>query len=309
MTKFYLAPMEGVTTYTYRNIFDEFYGGIDKYYTPFISSVGLKGKVLREISKETNNVSNLVPQILTNNPETFLIIADKLKNMGYKEVNLNIGCPSKTVTSKGRGAAMLRDLDALSDFLKEITENSSMDISVKTRLGIESISEWPKILDILNKFNIKELTIHARLLNEMYKGNAHMDVFAESMHHTDIPLCYNGDITDMDSYQRLMELCDGSFAVMIGRGLIADPALALKLANAYDDVTDNKIDKRFINFHKKLFAVYTERFSGDKQMLYKIKELWTFWNTYLNIDPKIYKKIIKSKSIAEYKGLVAMLGL
>ena len=324
MTEFYLAPMEGVTGYTYRNIFDEFYGGVDKYYTPFISSVGLKGKVLREVSKETNNVKKLIPQILTNNPETFLVIAEKLKGYGYEEVNLNIGCPSRTVTAKGRGGAMLRDTYALSEFLKEITDKCPVSISLKTRMGIESLSEWPQILKVFNEFPIKELIVHSRLLREMYNGNAHMDIFAESFNYTDIPLCYNGDIRDVHSFNALVDVCPHVKAVMLGRGIIANPSLAEELKNIKknNNKCDDKssdiisgerehkgIDETFIRFHDKLFNTYSELFFGDKQMLFKMKELWTYWNTYLNIDSKLYKKIIKSKTIAEYSNLVVALGL
>ena len=189
--RLYLAPMEGITTYIFRNTFEKYYGGVDRYFTPFLTASHLKGRELRDVHPENNKVPALVPQILTNDSELFIKIARQLAELGYREVNLNLGCPSGTVTSKGSGAGFLDRTDELDRFLYEIydglaagtrkTENTDgMKISIKTRIGMEFLSEWDDILEIYKKYPISELIVHPRLRNEFYTGEVHVDEFIKT---------------------------------------------------------------------------------------------------------------------------------
>ena len=136
--KIYLAPMEGITTYIFRNAFEKYYGGVDKYFTPFLTASHLKGREKRDVDPDNNSVPSLVPQILTNDSELFIKIAEQLAELGYREVNLNLGCPSGTVTGKGRGAGFLDRTAELDRFLYDIYNKlPEMDISIKTRIGME----------------------------------------------------------------------------------------------------------------------------------------------------------------------------
>ena len=242
----YLAPLEGITTYVYRTILDKHYGGIDKYYTPFLTASHLKGRELRDVNPENNVGLNLVPQILTNDSDLFLTITRQLVDLGYDEVNLNLGCPSGTVVSKGRGAGFLDRPDELERFLYDIYNRISgykrpgdrtdgIKISIKTRIGMEFESEWDDILEIYRKFPISELIIHPRLRSDFYAGEVRLDAYrrATEVLGKKIKLCYNGDITDCDTYYKKMigignetltsnEKCA---AVMLGRGVIMNPEL------------------------------------------------------------------------------------
>lgn len=329
--KIYLAPMEGITTYIYRNAYHKYYGGIDTYYTPFVANRKLKSRELRDVLPENNTALPLVPQILTNRTDIFLEIAKQLKDMGYDEVNFNLGCPSGTVVAKGRGAGFLNDPDKLERFLDTIYDKSPLSISIKTRLGIESLYEWEDLLVIYTKFPIKELIIHTRTLSQQYGGKPHIEAFKMAQDMLLCPLCYNGDITDGTSYSNLIKSCPDTSAVMLGRGAISNPELPSILKNTNfnfgqicsSPIPNNPIDinglspnnddpldyKRFISFHNELLAGYEDYMSGEQPVLYKMKELWTFWSMHLNIDKKTLKKIKKVQSINAYQSIIKTLHL
>ena len=323
--------MEGITTYIYRNAYHKYYGGIDTYYTPFVANRKLKSRELRDVLPENNTALPLVPQILTNRTDIFLEIAKQLKDMGYDEVNFNLGCPSGTVVAKGRGAGFLNDPDKLERFLDTIYDKSPLSISIKTRLGIESLYEWEDLLVIYTKFPIKELIIHARTLSQQYGGKPHIEAFKMAQDMLLCPLCYNGDITDGTSYSNLIKSCPDTSAVMLGRGAISNPELPSILKNTNfnfgqicsSPIPNNPIDinglspnnddpldyKRFISFHNELLAGYEDYMSGEQPVLYKMKELWTFWSMHLNIDKKTLKKIKKVQSINAYQSIIKTLHL
>ena len=271
MKRIYMAPMEGVTTYVYRNVYNKYFKGVDRYFTPFVASSKLKGREKSEVSRDTNKCENLIPQVLTNNVNTFCLIVNQLKNMGYDEVNINLGCPSKTVTVKGRGAGMLSDTYALEKFLDEVFEKTDLKISIKTRLGISSMNEWEDILKVYQNFPLSELIVHTRLLDELYGGSAHIDAFKLAQDMMEVPLCFNGDVRDVKSFEKVLDECVGDElgdnsvedtlgcsegsnvngkkktnnfnAVMLGRGFIGNPWLAEEIKGSflnYDDRLDNK---------------------------------------------------------------------
>lgn len=275
---YYAAPMEGITTYIYRRAHARFYGGIDKYFTPFIAGKKMTTRETRDVLPENNEGVVLVPQILTNKAGDFLEIARRLAAYGYDTVNLNLGCPSGTVAARKRGAGFLSEPEALDAFLYEIYEKCPLKISVKTRLGISDPDEWDRLLSVYAKYPLQELIIHTRLLQEFYTGATHPEAYAlaarrlraadgEQTWSAGIPLCYNGDILSAESLADVQarvaafiddsDSCDrygrngrndendsrgetdDTFAhppvigrVMIGRGLLRNPALATQLRTA-----------------------------------------------------------------------------
>lgn len=331
-----LAPMEGITTYIFRNAIAKYYGGIDRYYTPFLTASHLKGRELRDVHPDNNNVPELVPQILTNDSELFILIAKQLAALGYTEVNLNLGCPSGTVVSKGRGAGFLDFPDKLDAFLCDIfsgleTEQSNMNISIKTRIGMEFLSEWEDILKVYIKYPIKDLIIHPRLRNEFYNGEVHLDsykyaqdIFEKKNNSPEnapdkikTRLCYNGDITDIKSFTVIsnkLKLSKDS-DIMIGRGLIADPDLGNKLRGDKDTdeshvrnvEAESNIDiKKFSLFIAEITENYIEEMSNEKQVVMKMKELWTYFAKGLNLDNKLLKEIYKQSRLADYRNVIQM---
>lgn len=311
--KLYLAPMEGITTYVYRNALEKHYGGIDKYFTPFLTASHLKGRELREVHPDNNAGLNVVPQILTNDAELFVTITRQLADLGYREVNLNLGCPSGTVVSKGRGSGFLDRTEELDKFLYEIYDaNDGLKLSVKTRIGMEFESEWEDILEIYKKYPISELIIHPRLRSDFYSGRIRIDAYnmAKTVLGDKMPIVYNGDITNLESYrERADEEC-----VMIGRGVIMNPELPGDIKNfggAGSEIPadlDQKADRmRLKAFLKDITEGYLVEMAGEKQVVMKMKELWTYLSMGLKIDKKQLKAIHKATHLSEYKSAVQMI--
>ncbi len=305
--KFYLAPMEGITTYIYRNALYRHYGGADCYYTPFLSNKILSSKEIRDILPENNRDIRVIPQILTNQAETFLAIAKMLQDCGYDEVNLNLGCPSGTVAAKKRGAGFLDVPDQLDGFLEEIFAKCPLDISVKTRIGIESEYEWEDLLAIYKKYPIKELIIHPRYQKEFYKGTPHVEAFklaADTLKDCGIALCYNGDITSSERYLDLLSQVPSTRAVMLGRGVLANPELFRILCNGKSTLSSTEKLSTFKAFHDEILGGYMDYMSGDQPVLFKMKELWSYMGQYVHATDSLLKKVHKAKRISEYENVV-----
>lgn len=227
----YFAPMEGITGFVFRNAFHSVFGGVDKYYAPFVSpgpDIGIPKRQLRDISPENNRGIPLVPQILTARAYDFLKTAELLYSFGYREVNFNLGCPSGTVAAKGKGAGFLSDLDGLEAFFTEVFREvpGDLKISVKTRIGRYAPEEFTELLKLYNSFPVSELTVHSRILKEFYRGAVHRDVYAFAEEHAAMPLVYNGDLLDTQDIKDILHDFPATKAVMIGRGLLQDPFLA-----------------------------------------------------------------------------------
>lgn len=227
---FYFAPMEGITGYIFRNTFDEFYDGIDKYFTPFIvanHTYKLQKKEKKDISPENNHVNYLVPQILGNDSNQILWLISELKKSGYKEINLNFGCPASTVVKKRKGSGILYDTDKMDNLLYNIFDRVDHDIniSVKIRTGIKSSDNFENIISILNKYPLYELIVHPRTQKQQYSGEPDLSAFKTACDLSRAPVVYNGDITDITSYHKIADLFPEVSAVMIGRGLLKNPEL------------------------------------------------------------------------------------
>lgn len=297
--RFELAPMEGITGHVFRRNYHKHFEGMDRYYTPFLASKKMNHKEKNEILPENNKGMLLVPQILTNQADTFLAIAGKLAEYGYKEVNLNLGCPSATVVSRRRGAGFLGELQDLSDFLDEIFYKCPLKISIKTRLGIEFIEEWEDILEIYQKYPIERLIIHTRLQKEFYKGKTHPESFVLAQESLHVPLCYNGDIFTKEDLTHLMTQIRDLSTVMLGRGIIANPFL-LEECKGVQKNEDKK--ERLLAFLDDLGSDYRTLMSGDTNALYKMKEVWNFLgNSFVDCAGEL-KKIKKAKRWAEYEA-------
>ncbi|MBE5926592.1 MAG: tRNA-dihydrouridine synthase family protein [Lachnospiraceae bacterium] len=300
--KYYFAPLEGLTTYIYRNLHDRYYPGIDKYFTPFIvpaAKRNFRTRELDEILPEHNEGLNVVPQILTNNAEGFLKLATELKKMGYKEVNLNLGCPSGTVVSSGKGSGFLAEPGKLDEFLYEIFSKCEIDITIKTRIGKMDREEFPEILEIYNKYSMSELIIHPRVREQFYQGMPDMDSFEYAVDNSINKLCYNGDIVDKNTYNTFVKKYPDMDRIMIGRGLISNPGLVNQIKSNKD------IDyEKLREFHSELLSIYKEHLFGDINVLNKLKEVWFYMIDLFPECEKQYKKIKKSKHIEEYIKVV-----
>ncbi|MDE7323457.1 MAG: tRNA-dihydrouridine synthase family protein [Lachnospiraceae bacterium] len=304
--KFYLAPMEGITTYIYRNAYNHYFGGIDKYFTPFIASKKMNRRERNEILPEHNLSLTVIPQILTNRSEEFLEITKKIADYGYSTVNLNLGCPSGTVTARKRGAGFLSVPDELDRFLYEIYEHSPLKISIKTRIGISSVDEWENILDIYRKYPLEELIIHPRLQKELYKFTPHKEAYLAALTALpEIPLCYNGDITSKKSYEELLSAIPQTDCVMIGRGILRNPVLVSQLKSS-SAIGQPILKKESLKaFHDEIFEGYAAQMAGETPTLFKMKDLWTYLSESFEASDKHLKRIRKASDYTEYKAAVS----
>ena len=296
--RYYFAPMEGLTDSIFRRLHHKYFPGVDRYYMPFLSPTihrTLTHKEDRELPMADSVAFAAVPQVLTKVAEDFLWAAQVCADRGYDEVNLNIGCPSGTVVSKGKGSGMLRDVPALDRFLEEIFSGSPVPISVKTRLGLESPQEFPAILEVLNRYPIRELTIHPRVRKQFYDGSVHMEMFDYAASNSRNPLCYNGDIQSKAQAEAIAERYPQVQSIMIGRGLIADPGML-------SGGTDMAALEGFLS---ELLSVYEVEFGGSRNAMFRMKENWGFLHSRFEGSDKLWKELRKTTDVSEFKSLSA----
>ena len=303
--KYYLAPMEGITGFIYRNTYKKFFDNIDKYFTPFIvptSSKSFKTKELRDILPENNKGMNIVPQILTNDSDGFITTARKLQQLGYSEINLNLGCPSGTVVSKNRGSGFLAKREELDKFLDEIYKIDDMKISIKTRIGKDSSEEFYELIKIYNKYPLEELIIHPRTREDFYGNKPNLEVFKDALTLSNSPVCYNGDIFTLDDYNKLSKEFPELNTIMLGRGVLANPGLINEIRN------NANLNKEVLKkFHDEIFNDYRNVFKDDKIAIYRMKELWGYMSYIFSDNKKYAKKIKKSQKVDDYNEAVASL--
>lgn len=300
----YFAPLEGIGGYIYRNAQADYFEKADKYYSPFLApnqNRSISPKEYKDIAPEHNEDIMLVPQIMANNAEIFLKAAQELEQQGYKEINLNLGCPSRTVVTKYRGAGFLAKPDALEQFLEEVYSKLNIRLSLKTRLGMEDEEEFEHLLDIYNKFPVSELIIHPRVQTDYYKNTPRMESFLNALEKSKNPVVYNGDIFNKEKYQQVMKQMDVS-GVMLGRGVLANPALFGEIRG-----TEKLSKERLWEFHERLLADYTQEMSGERNVLFKMKELWFYLAWSFTNTEKYEKKIRKAQHLSDYRLVVKQL--
>ena len=304
MTRFYFAPLEGVTDPIYRRIHHNMFGGVTKYFIPFVSPTShltFSSREQASISPLENAGIPAVPQILTRNAAHFTEMTRLLADAGFSEVNLNLGCPSGTVTGKGKGSGLLRDPDALKAFLDEVFSNAALPVSVKTRIGFESADEWPRLLAIFRAYPMSELIVHPRTRSQFYKGVARREECARVFEGAHAPFVYNGDLFTADDCARLARLYPETHALMLGRGLVANPALAQE-ASGGEALTRAAARA----FHDQLLRAYTEKWPPNA-VLGHMHEIMYYMTRLFENAEKPAKLIRKSASLKAYEDAVRLL--
>ncbi|MBO6267656.1 MAG: tRNA-dihydrouridine synthase family protein [Clostridium sp.] len=331
MMRLYYAPLEGITGYAYRNAHRALFVKPDRYYTPFITAnhnMIMANREKRDIAPENNRGVPLVPQVLANRAEQFVWALGEMESRGYREVNLNLGCPSPTVVTRGRGSAMLADPDELDRFFEESfslmeRQGVSVQLSVKTRIGSADTSVAMDLSRVYNRYPFCEVIIHPRTRLQQYGGQPDLAVFGEMLAASVHPVCYNGNINTVEDYVRLREhFPEEKYpmlqAVMLGRGLLRDPMLAEKIAGLKDEepaagganadaVPRYAADEREMlrKFHDTYLAGIRREIPEDNNVLMKMKEFWTYMGDRFGESEKLRKKIKKARAMAEYLGLAA----
>ena len=305
--KIYFAPMEGITGYVFRNAHHQYFNHVDQYFTPFITpnqTKKLTSRELNDVMPEHNRDITVVPQILTNKAEDFIWAAEKLNVLGYDEVNLNLGCPSGTVVSKNRGSGFLAWPAALDKFLCAVNgelKEMGMKLSIKTRIGKNDPDEFGDLLKIFNRCQLEKLIIHPRIQTDYYKNHPNMEVFKMAVKESANPICYNGDLFSAQSVEEFMNEFPEVRELMLGRGVLTNPALPSMIA----DRTLSGLDKQRLKiFHDAVLGGYRQAVRDDKNALFKMKELWFYLGDAFEDSKKYVKKIKKSQRMEDYQAEV-----
>lgn len=297
-----MAPMEGLTGYMFRNVHAECFGPLDRYYTPFLApphvGSGFGKKAFQEIDPQSNRGLTVVPQLLTKNADEFVWAAQVLAELGYTEVNLNLGCPSGTVVAKGRGSGFLRDPDELEAFLRDVCERSPIPVSVKTRLGLAQDQEYQRILDLYCRLPLAELIVHPRVQKDRYQGTPRWEAYGETLRRAPFAVAYNGDVFSVDQYEELRAAYPQTRHVMLGRGLLANPALA-RMVHGGAPATAEELRR----FHDKLFAAYLEQMGGNA--VFRMKEWWFYAKCAFDDPLAVHRAVRKVRHVDEYEAATA----
>ena len=310
--RIYAAPMEGITGYVFRNVHHKIFPGADRYYMPFLSpgdGCSLTAREKKDILPEHNTGVPVVPQILTNRAQRFLEITEHLAALGFDEVNLNLGCPSGTVTSRKKGAGFLSEREQLDAFFEEVFDGikmrfPQMRVTVKTRLGVDVPEEFAQLVPIFNRYPINELIIHPRVRNDFYKGTPRMETFRQGLEELKMPVCFNGNLFSSGEVKAFLAeygRCPNLQSVMLGRGMIASPWIPAEMTG--QELSETEALERFRLFHEALLEGYEATLPGDRTVLFKMKELWYYVGQHFPDSARMLKRVKKSQRVSEYRSV------
>ncbi|MBU1344486.1 MAG: tRNA-dihydrouridine synthase family protein [Proteobacteria bacterium] len=299
-----LAPLQGFTDVTYRNVFSDHFSGVDEAVAPFISTMGqmrLKPTRIKDVAPENNKKLFVIPQILGNVAKDFIFLADHLYEMGHKKINWNLGCPHSKIAKKKRGSGLLMYPEEIDIFLDTVLSKISNTLSVKIRLGRKSKEEIFSLLPVLDKYPLDEIILHPRTGIQMYEGTSDHDAFAQALLNSHHRFTYNGDITDTASFHTVQKKFPNIRRFMIGRGILANPCLAEEIKKI---IVDEKKIWRLKNFHDDLFTSYEKLFPGPAHLTGRMKGFWAYLGPTFKNSRKPLKNILKTTSVARYRDMV-----
>ena len=304
--KIYQAPLQGHTDFTFRHVFSEVFGGIDKYFIPYLSygkGRELKKSALKEVFPENNLAQPVVPQVLFSDVEELFDLVTVLVNFGYQEINLNLGCPYPMATNKGRGAAWLSKPDVLKNTLQELyAKGFPVKYSVKMRAGMKNDQEAKAVFEVLNQFQLEEIIFHARTADQMYEGKAEKQWFTEALLAVKHPLVYNGDIFSVADFQELKVILPVQNSFMLGRGLLMNPSLPLTLKGETPENRELKLKMK--EFHDGILQAYSARLDGAGHILMKMNQFWSYFSESFENPHKVMKLVKKSGNMLKYNAAV-----
>lgn len=305
----YLAPIRGLTDALFRETMARHFAGYDAAVAPFINPQKkslYEDKMIRDVLPENNTFLPLVPQILHTDPEDFLVLSNRLADLGYNHINWNLGCPAPMVARKKRGSGLLPYPDEIVGLLEKVLPQLPAELSIKTRLGFDDQLETRALLPRLNQFRLKEIIIHARLGKQLYKGSTDPDGFESCRQLSAHTLTYNGDVNDITTYLTLADRFPTVNRWMLGRGALGNPFLAEEIKGIAPQSAEKR-KTRLYNFHQELYNSYTERLSGPSHLLGRVKHLWLYLISSFPGNRKLLKKILKSSDPAKYLEAVDQL--
>ena len=305
--EYLFAPMEGITLSRYRQLHHRMFPGTAEYYPPFIapdSKGSFRAKYLKDLLADREEV-RVIPQLLVNNADSFNLTAKTLWELGFDVINLNAGCPSGTVFSKHKGAGMLQDLGALDHILDQIftcAEQTGYRISIKTRMGIHSTEEFSEIFAIYRQYPVEKLIVHARSRDGLYRSIPDLQGFRDVLRDCTIPLCYNGDITSPEKMNILRKTAPRTESVMIGRGVVANPAL-IRFLQGGEQLRKEELQM----FLQGLTQIWLEDGLSPAYTVERMKNLWAYMEGLFSDSRKEKKAIMKAKKLEDYLEAVSAL--
>lgn len=300
------SPLQGFTDFRFRNAFQKYFGGIDTFYSPYIKLNGkliVKGSYERDILPENNNTLEVIPQIITNDVEEFLFVAKYVQQLGYKELNWNLGCPYPMVAKCGMGSGLISNTSQIEHILKRVHNETDIIVSMKMRMGYDNPTEILDVFPILEQYPIKSIAIHARIGKQLYKGGVDLDSFQKCLDASKQKIYYNGDITSVAKFKELQERFPSIDHWMIGRGLIADPFLPSMIKNNTTDYPKNRFEI-FEAFHDEIYREYDAYLQGPSPIRMKMLGFWEYFSASFSNPQKTYKKIKKAGNSKNYETAV-----
>ena len=297
------SPLQGFTDFRFRNAFHRYFGGIDTFYSPYIKLNGklvIKGSYERDILPENNTTLEVIPQIITNDAEEFLFVAKYVQQLGYKELNWNLGCPYPMVAKCGMGSGLISNTLQIEHILKRVHSETDIIVSMKMRMGYENPTEILDVFPILEQYPIKNIAIHARIGKQLYKGGVDLDSFQKCLDTSKQKIYYNGDITSVEKFRMMQERFPSIDHWMIGRGLIADPFLPSMIKNNTTEYPKNKLEI-FEAFHDTIYQEYDAYLSGPTPIRMKMLGFWEYFSESFSNPQKTFKKIKKTGNSKNYE--------
>ncbi|MRX64695.1 tRNA dihydrouridine synthase [Maribacter luteus] len=300
------SPLQGFTDFRFRNAFHRYFGGIDTFYAPYIRLNGklkIKQSYQNDLSPENNTTLEVIPQVMTNDPDEFMFVVKYVQSLGYKELNWNLGCPYPMVTKSGMGSGLICNPTRINEILHKAHNESDIVVSMKMRMGYENAEEILHTFPILDQYPLKNIAIHARIGKQLYKGPVDLDAFEKCIDSTKHKLYYNGDITSVAAFKAVKERFTTIDHFMIGRGLIADPFLPSMIKNDTTEYPKDRWDI-FAEFHDTIYQQYDEYLSGPTPIKMKMLGFWEYFSQTTSNPQKTYKAIKKASNPFKYRQAV-----
>lgn len=304
MYPIHFAPLQGYTEDVYRRLHNEMFGNVAAYYTPFIrfEHGQIRSKDMRDIRPEFNENVNVIPQIIAANADEARTLVAKIKELGYKRIDINMGCPFPLQTRHGKGAGILSNQEMVAEVLSVVSEFEDIEFSIKMRLGLDDSNDWKQSINIINSTRLKQVTVHPRIASQQYKGNVDMEQFDAFLSECKHPVIYNGDILSIEDIKRLEDKYGNKLSgVMIGRGLLARPSLAYEYVNG-TSLSEIQLIAKIKTLHSSLLEHFTSIIPGEAQQLSKVRTFWDFMEE--TIGRKKWKKIVKAGNMKNYLNAV-----
>lgn len=301
--EFWLAPLHGITNSQFRNCLNRHIDGLSMAVTPFLAVIDKAQAQVRkwnDIQPENNVGMKIIPQLIGNKPEQFVDTISALQQFGYQRFNWNIGCPSGQVVRHQRGCGLMPQPDRVEAVVRRVVEETDCRFSVKMRLGLRSVDEGLEIIERLNRYPLDFVAVHPRLGVQQYDGMPDLDTFQKIYKNCRHPLVYSGDITDIESYQKIVSQFPDIQSCMLGRGVLKNIFLAEELLQKKSIPIEEK-DRRFKNFYDD-FVETMVPVRGEHGTLSNLKELWHYFAHFFQLSPEKLQHLLRINDLSAFNA-------